>query len=138
MSYNLFAISAMGMDVERLRVDVAALNLANANLAIAPNEQGFQPLQVVARSLPSAGVQFEQWMKTPQVSVQPTGVSPRQVLEPGHPLADDKGFVRYPAVDQTTQMMSMMGAMRAYEANVAAMNMSRMLAMKALEIGGGQ
>jgi flagellar basal-body rod protein FlgC len=136
---NTFAISAMGMDVQRLRVDVAALNLANAHVAIGAGGEGFRPMQVVARS-GAAGFasQFDQWMKGPAVSVEPTLKASRQVLEPGHPMADDKGFVSYPAVDHTAEMLTMMSAMRAYEANVAAMNMSRTMALKALDIGGAQ
>jgi flagellar basal-body rod protein FlgC len=137
---NPFAISAVGMDIERLRADVAAMNLANAHVAIGVNGEGYRPLQVVARAASSAPfpTQFEQWMQAPAVSLEPTLEATRQVLEPGHPLADDKGFVRYPAVDHTAEMLTMMGAMRAYEANVAAMNMTRAMTLKALEIGGSQ
>ena len=137
---NPFAISAVGMDIERMRADVAAMNLANAHVAVGVNGEGYRPLQVIARSGTTAAfaTQFEQWMQAPAVSVEPTLAAPRQVLEPGHPLADDKGFVRYPAVDHTAEMLTMMGAMRAYEANVAAMNMSRAMLLKALEIGGAQ
>lgn len=134
-----FAISALGMDVERLRVDVAALNLANANVALGANGEGYRPMHVVARSgTADFASQFDQWMKVPTVIVEPTANAPRQVLEPGHPLADEKGFVSYPAVDHTAEMMTMMNAMRAYEANVAAMNMSRTMVLKALDIGGAQ
>jgi flagellar basal-body rod protein FlgC len=59
------------------------------------------------------------------------------VHEPGHPLADARGFVSYPGVDAAAEMVSLMGASRAYEANVAAMNTARVLALKALDIGGG-
>lgn len=140
---NVFAISAAGMDIERLRVDVAAMNLANANVAVSASGEGYRPMQVVARAGvngygPGFAAQFDQWMQSPVVSVEPSLAAPRQVLEPGHPLADDKGFVRYPGVDHTTEMFTMMHAMRAYEANVAAMNMSRAMALKALDIGGAQ
>lgn len=137
---NLFAISSVGMDIERLRVDVAAMNLANANVAVGANGDGYRPLQVVARAAASTpfAAQFDRWTQAPSVTIQPTLAAPRQVLEPGHPMADDKGFVRYPAVDHTAEMLTMMSAMRAYEANVAAMNMSRAMVLKALEIGGAQ
>jgi len=138
---NPFAISAVGMDIERLRADVAAMNLANAHVAVGVNGEGYRPMQVVARAAAGVtpfGTQFDQWMQAPSVGVEPTLATTRQVLEPGHPLADDKGFVRYPAVDHTAEMLTMMGAMRAYEANVAAMNMTRAMALKALDIGGAQ
>jgi flagellar basal-body rod protein FlgC len=138
---NPFAISAVGMDIERLRADVAAMNLANANVAVGVDGEGYRPMQVVARMGAGAtafAAQFDQWMQAPSVTVEPTLAATRQVLEPGHPMADAKGFVRYPAVDHTAEMLTMMGAMRAYEANVAAMNMTRAMALKALDIGGAQ
>jgi flagellar basal-body rod protein FlgC len=136
---NVFAVSAAGMDIERLRVDVAAMNLANAHVAVSASGEGYRPMQVVARAGTGGfAAQFDHWMRAPAVSVEPTFVAPRQVLEPGHPLADGKGFVLYPAVDFTTEMFTMMNAMRSYEANVAAMNMSRAMVLKALDIGGAQ
>ena len=71
----------------------------------------------------------------PFVQVVPTNAPPRLVYEPGHPLANDKGYVSYVAVDTATEMVSMMSATRAYEANVSAMNTTRMLALRALDIG---
>jgi len=57
------------------------------------------------------------------------------VYEPGHPLANERGFVAYANVDSATEMVSMMSATRAYEANVSAMNTARTLALRALDIG---
>jgi flagellar basal-body rod protein FlgC len=149
-----FAISAAGMAVERTRVEVAALNLANANTVQGPEGQSFQPLRVIARSALAGGSEaspaafFEQVAQglggaelaglLPEVLVEPDGAAPRRVLEPGNPLADEKGFVAYPGVDAATEMVNLMAATRAYEANVAAMNSARALALKTLEIGGGQ
>lgn len=140
MTYQYaFAISAAGMDIERLRVDVATMNLANANVALEASGAGYQPMRVVAR----AGTQrlgfarrFERWEANPTITLEPMSPAIRQVLDPGHPLAGPEGMVRFPAVDTTTEMMTLMSAMRAYEANVAAMNVSRSMVVKALEIGG--
>ena len=62
-------------------------------------------------------------------------MAPRLVQEPGHPLANEQGLVAYPAVDAATEMVSLMSATRAYEANVAALNTARTLALKTLDIG---
>ncbi|SEK93160.1 flagellar basal-body rod protein FlgC [Roseateles sp. YR242] len=139
-----FAISATGMDVERLRVEVAALNLANANTVSFADGRGFQPLRVVAQSAvglqPMDGNGFAslvgQGLAGPTAVVEPNGRPARTVLDPGHPQADAQGYVSYPGVDTATEMMTMLGASRAYEANVAAMNITRSMATKALEIGG--
>ena len=141
MDYSqTFAISAAGMNVERLRVDVAALNLANANAAMTAGGVNYQPLRVAATA--SHGVNFGTLvgggLAGPQAVVEPTLQAPRQVLEPGNPAADAQGFVRYPGVDTTVEMMNLMSATRAYEANVSALNAARSMAMKALEIGAGK
>jgi flagellar basal-body rod protein FlgC len=59
------------------------------------------------------------------------------VLEPGHPDADAKGFVAYPAVNSVAEMVNVMTAVRSYEANVIALNGAKAMAMKALDIGAG-
>jgi|SRR5450830_14884 len=137
-----FAISAAGMDAERTRVDVAALNLANANTVQTPDGLRYRPLTVLARSAPVAfSNQVEQGLNSamltlPQTLVEAAAVEPRSVYEPGNPLANSKGFVMYPGVDVATEMVNMMSAQRSYEANIAAMNATRTMALKALDIGG--
>jgi flagellar basal-body rod protein FlgC len=135
-----FAISAAGMNVERLRVDVAALNLANANAAITSGGVNYQPLRVVtaATRVGDFNALVSGGLDGPQASVEPATVSPREVLDPGNPAADAQGFVRYPGVDTTVEMMTLMSATRAYEANVSALNATRSMALKALDIGSGK
>ena len=138
-----FAISAAGMALERARVEVAALNLANAHTTQAAGQPGYKPMRVVAQAaMPQAfaammlGAEPASTDMKPQFHIEPAGAAPRLVHEPGHPLADAKGFVSYPGVDPATEMVSLMSATRAYEANVAAMNTARTMALKALDIGG--
>lgn len=137
--FNSFAISAAGMNVERLRVDVAALNLANANTVMTTDGVRYHPLRVVSQAAPGTGfgALVGAGLSGPQASVEASTLPARQVLEPGNPAADSRGFVSYPGVDTTVEMMSILSATRAYEANVAALNAARSMALKALEIGGG-
>jgi flagellar basal-body rod protein FlgC len=145
MNFNqTFAISAAGMNLERSRVDVAALNLANVNTIQTAGAPGYRPMRVLAMHVGA----FAQLLgpvndAAPQanaagsvVSIEPLDAAPRRVYEPGHPLADERGYVTYPAVDSATETMTIMSAMRSYEANVAAMNATRSMALKTLEIGG--
>ena len=71
----------------------------------------------------------------PSAVVEPMSLAPRLASEPGHPLANEQGFVAYPGVDSASEMVTMMSAIRAYEANVAALNTARALALKTLDIG---
>lgn len=133
-----FAISAAGMTAERTRVEVAALNLANVHTVV-EGGQGYRPLRVVLQAPPATpafGAMVASNLHGPMVGVEAVDHEPRRVLEPGHPLADAAGFVAYPAVDTTAEMVGLMAAMRAYEANVAAMDAARTVALKTLEIGG--
>ena len=131
-----FAVSAAGMTVERTRVEVASANLANAQSAHHPAAAGYQPLRVISQAIP---VTFSDLLESsiPMAVLEPMAVASRLVQEPGHPLANEQGFVAYPGVDPATEMVSLMTAMRSYEANVAAMNTARALALKTLEIGKG-
>ena len=140
---NSFAISAAGMSVERTRVEVASLNLPNANTA-ADAAGGYRPLRAVVQAMP-VGLDMPigpgtfddlvgSGLFAPSASIETSSRAPRRVHEPGHPLADASGFVSYPAVDAATEMVSMMAATRAYEANVAALNAARVVAMKSLDI----
>lgn len=140
---NVFAISAAGMNVERLRVEIAALNLANADTVAEAGGAVFQPLRVVARRAAAAPADAASFfglvgngLAGPAATIEAAQLPPRRVLEPGHPLADAQGFVSYAAVDPATEMLTLMSATRAYEANLAAMNAARTMAMKALDIGG--
>lgn len=153
MDYSItFAISAAGMAAERERVDVAALNLANANTIQDANGVSYRPLRAVLRSSSAVaetvgfsdlvdrarelqGTFGSSSLALPVSSIEPGDSMPRMVYEPSNPFANDKGFVAYAAVDTATEMLSMMSATRSYEANVAAMNMAKTLALRALDIG---
>ena len=141
---NAFAISATGMNVEKLRLDTAAANLANIHTTKGPDGKLFRPMHVsVSEATENFAVGFEQLAGAQLhgakvVGVQETDVAPHKIYEPGNPDADDKGFVSMPGVNQVTEMVNIAGALRAYEANVVAMNAAKTMALKALELGGSQ
>jgi len=138
--FRASAISAAGMQAQMTRVEAAALNLANMHNSIAPGSEGYRPVKAVIHAAPVAFSRaLDGRSQTPAVVgaelVSQFGLAPRTLYEPGHPHADAAGMVAYPAVDQTQEMMTVMTALRAYEANLAVLHVTRMLAVKALEIG---
>jgi flagellar basal-body rod protein FlgC len=138
MDYHAaFQISAAGMATEKLRLDVTALNLANMHSAGVSADQVYRPQRVVTQTMPTFGQQFGRlYGAGVQAVVVPQNTAPRMVHEPGHPYADSKGMVAYPGVDHVSEMVNLNTALRAYEANVTAMNAARTMAARALEIGG--
>lgn len=128
-----FAISASGMAVEKARVDITAVNLANAHSTRAADGSGFRALRVISAERGT----FESLLRGAQVvDVRPLEAAPRLAFEPGHPDADEKGFVAYPGINPVAEMMNLLTAVRAYEANVAALNAAKAMARRALELGG--
>lgn len=146
MDYNAaFQISASGMAVEKLRLDVTTANIANMNNAAPSASQAYRPQRILSQELPlNFSQQFGRLYSTAGsggvavTAVEAQAVAPRMVHEPGHPYADAKGMVAYPAVNHTAEMVNLNIALRAYEANVAAMNAAKTMAARALEIGGQQ
>ncbi len=142
MDYSAgFQISASGMAVEKLRLDITAANIANMHTAATGPSSVYKPMRVVSQAVPlTFSHQFGQLYAVDGgvrvASVEGQSVAPRLVHEPGHPYADAKGFVSYPGVNHTSEMMNLNTALRAYEANVAAMNAAKTMATRALEIGG--
>lgn len=140
-TFKVMEISAAGMAFQRTRVEVAALNLANVGTTRPGGATPYQPLTVV--STPQH-IGFDAlWLSlkksnvtVPTASVIPTGAAPKLVREPGHPHADANGMVAYPAVDHLGEMMAVMNSTRIYEANLAALQTTRTMATRALEIGG--
>lgn len=141
------AVSVSGLDAQRRRLNVIASNLANAHSTQTPGGGPYKRRDVVFRSMPVPS-NFQRAFR--QVAVGPAahaleGVSVsrvvedgkpgQQVYDPHHPDADEKGFVRLPNVNVMEEMVNMIGASRAYEANVQAINATRAMWNKALEIG---
>jgi flagellar basal-body rod protein FlgC len=139
MNYlQAFAISASGMSVEKTRVDVTAVNLANAHSTRGLDGTTFSPLRVVsAARTPDFASELGRALQGAEVlEVKPLATAPRLAYEPGHPDADDKGFVAYPGINPVSEMMNLVTAVRVYEANVAAISAAKAMALRALELGG--
>lgn len=141
--FKAVAISAAGMAAEKARVEAATLNIANMHMSAAPGTPGYQPVTALIHSeqapFSHAFAGSPQLATLAKATIVPqAGLATRMAFEPGHPNADSDGMVAYPAVDSTQEMMTVMTALRAYEANLAALEATRKLAAKALEIGSNQ
>ena len=140
--FAAFAISGSGMATEKLRLDVTAVNIANANSVRGPDGALFRPLRVVSSM--RQDMRFEAQMRAYGVAlggvqvdeIRPTDAAPRALYEPGHPDADVRGYVTLPGVNPVAEMVSLIVATRSYQANVMAMNAAKFMAQRALEIGG--
>lgn len=147
--FNGFNISASGLTANRLRMDVVSSNIANANSTRAEFVNGeWQPYRRKTVELSQSGISpFKQQLQTAMQkgNAAVSGVAVSEIGEdstpftltydPGHPDAGEDGYVRSSNVDPVKEMVDLMSATRSYEANVTALNASKSMFMKALEIG---
>jgi flagellar basal-body rod protein FlgC len=138
-------ISASGLTAERLRMDVTAENLANAQTTRGANGQPYRRKEVVLQETPgSFGASLSAAMgggnNGSTGGVQVAGVvedsaTPlKRVYDPGHPDADAQGYVSMPNVDTVTEMVDLISAQRAYEANVTAMQSAKQMFTRTLDL----
>lgn len=149
--FNSMNTSASALTAQRLRMDVVSSNIANAQTTRArmnvdgeyepyrrkmailkPNEQSFRS------HLKKASMYQDRQSLVSGVTVHSIieDQEPfKQVYNPFHPDANEEGFVQLPNVDPLEEMVDLMSATRSYEANVTALNASKGMLMKALEIG---
>ena len=136
-----FHISATGLTAQRKTMNIIATNIANINTTKTENGEPYKRKIAILREKPVDkfstildgekkglfGVKIEEIVEdlTP----------PRQIYDPGHPDANKEGYVNYPNVDLVKEMTHMMIARRSYEANVAAIQAAKRMALKALELG---
>jgi flagellar basal-body rod protein FlgC len=143
--FNALDISGSALSAERLRMDVTAENLANANTTRGANGEAYRRKVVVLQQQAGGQGSFGSTLTAAMKSGEkPSGVQVaavaedntpnKRVFDPGHPDADAQGYVSMPNVDSVTEMVDLISASRAYEANVTAMQSAKTLFTKTLEL----
>ena len=140
---NSMNISASALTATRLRMDVITENMANMNTTRTENGDPYRRRFVVFQEKQGDSAFasfFNRAQNTSGGGVRVVAIGEDQSefkldYNPNHPDADENGFVRMPNVEVVQEMVDMMSAFRAYEANVTALNTMKDMAMKTLEIG---
>lgn len=161
MSENIFAsfdISGQGMSVQRMRLSAVAKNIANANTTSGPDGQPYQREVVLVNSVDQS--EFGQELDN-QISLTTTtdghsdktlnadGIQNNSTLEariakdnsparliydPAHPDADENGYVHMPDINIVSEMVEMISAQRAFQANTNVIDAAKNIARNSMEI----
>lgn len=141
------------MTAQKLRMDIISQNIANAQATRTENGQPYKRKMVVMRSMTDPRTDFKTALDKASKAgsgidaskVSTAGVKIDNIIEdnsafvpvynPGHPDADENGYVMLSNVNTAQEMIDMMSASRAFESNVTAFNAIKAMALKALEIG---
>lgn len=144
--FSSFNLSASGMTAQRKRMDIISDNIANVDTTRTEDGGPYRRKMPVFQEKDQANL-FASVLEKNMSTKEGNGVQISSVVEdqkpfklvhnPTHPDANEDGYVEMPNVDITTEMVDMIDASRAYEANVTAMNTLKNMATKALEIGRG-
>ncbi len=138
-------ISASGMTAQRMRLDIAAENISNINTtrteAGGPYKRKVVSFEAIeggdfwqALKSASAGNKTQKGVRVSKITEDERDFKP--VYNPDHPDANEDGYVMMPNVDLIKETIDSMSASRSYDANLTAFNAVKLMASKALEIGG--
>jgi flagellar basal-body rod protein FlgC len=135
-------ISASGLKANRTWINVISSNLANVNTTKTSEGTPYSRKTVIYESVPDEGfgAELSAAMSETTDKVKVSDIVPdrrdfKEVYDPGHPDANAKGVVLMPNINPVEEMANMMNASRAYEANLAALQTARQLALKSMDIG---
>ena len=141
--FKSMQISSSALTAQRIRMNILSANLANAQTTRTPEGGPYRRQDVVFAAEP-LGSEFGDFLdgslnaqlkKVEVVNIHKDMSDPKRVFEPHHIDADESGYVLKPNVEVMTEMVNMIAATRAYEANTTAINEAKNAANKALEIG---
>ena len=141
--FTSMKISSSGLSVQRKRMEAISSNLANAETTRTAEGGPYRRQDVVVTALPvqddfNAMLKSElgeSLMQTLVTQVIRDQSEPRAVFNPSHPDANEQGVVAMPNVDMVTEMVNMMTTSRSFEANVTAIEASKSMAQRAIELG---
>ncbi len=123
-------IASSGLLAQRVRLNIASTNLANAHVTRTLEGGPYRAKDVILAAVPTEDDLME--VKVVEIADDPAPF--KEVYDPTHPDADERGIVRYPNVDVITEMVELLSAGRAYEANLTVMTVTRDLATKTIDI----
>jgi len=143
MMFNFMDISASALTAEKTRIDIIAKNLANANTTRATGGMPYRRQMPVFKEHTVNSFSRILNSKINRSNFEGVKISRivedqspfRTIYEPGHPDADENGYLKTSNVDVVKEMVDMISAQRAYDSNITAINTSKAMMTKALEIG---
>ena len=141
--FSAMNVSSSALSAERTRMGLISNNLANANTTRTVEGGPYKRKDAVFEATPAEsrfnrildGATAQQVRRVEIAQISEDTNPPRLQYDPGHPDANQQGYVAMPNVNVVEEMTDMISATRSYEANVTAVQAAKSMAMKTLEIG---
>lgn len=139
---RIFDIAGSGMSAQSLRLNTTASNIANAQSAASSVDQVYRARHPVFAAIQQAAMRdaMAEQSTPDSAGVQVLGIVESQAplesrYEPGHPQADENGYVYYPNVNIVEEMANMISASRSFQANTDVMNSAKSMMQRVLTLG---
>ncbi|PMP68188.1 MAG: flagellar basal body rod protein FlgC [Thermodesulfobacterium geofontis] len=130
---KIYQIVGSGLLAQRVRLNIAATNIANSQVTRTVEGGPYRAKVVVLKATPIS----EKYPELKAVKIEKIADDPspfKEVYDPGHPDADERGIVKYPNVDVITEMVELLSAGRAYEANLTVLSTAKSMILRTLDL----
>ena len=135
MSTNIYDIAGAGMQAQSIRLNTIASNIANADTPAANRQSVYKPVKPVFATVYDQLANQKGVASVTVTEVVEANVTPVMRHEPGHPMANNQGYVHYPNVDVVAEMADMMSATRSFETNVEVLSSAKSMHQSLLRLG---
>lgn len=125
-------VSASALTAQRLRMDLIAGNIANANTPAKPGQTPFQRRLAILETVSTPEDPAGNGVEVAQIAADPT--PPTMTYDPTNPLANKQGYVAYPSISATQEMVDLVEASRAYESSATVMQSTEAEASKTIDL----
>jgi flagellar basal-body rod protein FlgC len=129
--FNSIDIATSGLVAQRVRMNTAAMNMANKDTVSSPDGGPYRRRSVIFNAGMDAQDRSEQGVHISAINKEAVY---RWQYDPANPYADDKGYVKMPGIDEVVEMVNMMEAQRAYEANLSVVEVSKAMLNSSLRL----
>jgi len=133
--FKVFDVAGSAMSAQSVRLNTTASNLANASTAASSPEEAYRSRQPVFQATMNALNPNPGETSVQVAGIVESGAAPAKVFQPGHPKADDNGYIYMSNVNVIDEMVNMISASRSYENSVEVMNTSKELLLRTLSLG---
>ena len=134
--FDAMDIAGSSLSAQTMRLNSIASNMANANTVASSPEDTYRARTPLFKAVLETQLASDRSQMGVQIDrMEEVGGDPRAEFNPGHPLADEEGYIYRPNIDVATEMVNMMQASRSFQNSIEAINTAKQLAMRTLTLG---
>lgn len=134
--FDAMDIAGTSLSAQTVRLNTIASNMANANTVSSTPEDTYKAKIPLFKAVLESQLSGDASQMGVQIDrIEELGDEPRAEFNPGHPLADENGYIYRPDIDVATEMVNMMQASRSFQNSIEAINTAKQLAMRTLTLG---